>query len=180
MIIEENDFASTYEEDDDWVSKSSIKRYGKQLRELGRTIVFLPESEFNRVPFEDDLSLKEACLRARTMKEPSEELRRELMHIESLFRKREDEVERYQNALKSIHGLSTPNNTGFHRLEELRTKLVTDGIKEINRLIGERKDLDRQKLRALVSKAQKELANEDDKAKVAYRELFQYLKNNLL
>jgi ribosome-associated protein len=179
MITNNNNFTETLEEDD-YVSKSAIKRYGKHLRELGKKIVELSQSEFERIPFEDDLSLKEACLQARKLKPSSEELRRELMHIEALLRKREDEIARYEDALKSIGNLKVANNTAFYRLEELRTKLIENGISEINNLISQNRNLDRQKLRALVSKAQKELNNENDTAKKNYRELFQYLKNNLL
>ncbi len=170
----------TNEEEDDWVSKSSVKRYGKHLRELGIKIVALSNSEFDRIPFEDDDTLKEACLTARKLKARSEELRRELLHIEALLRSREDFIERYETALQNVRNDSLVGQTAFYELEETRRKLLQDGITAINDLIAQHKELDRQKLRSLVTKAQKEIADETNQNKKAYKELFQYLKNNLL
>ncbi len=166
------------DDEDDYISKSAIKRYGKQLRELGKKIVNLPESEFDQIPFDDDLSLKEACLVARKLKPASEELRRQLMHIEALFRKREDEISKYEDALNKIAHLKTAN-VETYRLEEIRKRLVTGDMTQINELIATNYELDRQKIRSLVSQAKKELANESDTQKRKYRELFQYLKTHI-
>lgn len=182
MLQDDINFSNICDEDDDWVSKSSIKRYGKHLRDIGAQIIALSQTEFDRIPFDDDDSLKVACIAARKMKPRTEELRRELLHIESLLRNREDYILKYENALKAIASTMVAGNATFHRLEETRNDLIEGGIAAINKLISDHLDLDldRQKLRTLVSKAKKELQEEKESGKLsdkkAYKELFQYLK----
>jgi|SRR5574344_13249 ribosome-associated protein len=180
MLQDDINFSDIDDDDDNWVSKSSVKRYGKHLRDIGAQIIALSQSEFDRLPFDDDDSLKDVCLAARKMKPHSEELRRELLHIESLLRNREDYIKQYEDALKAIASTMVAGNATFHRLEEIRTKLVDEGIPEINNLMSQHLELDRQKLRSLVSKAQKEMNDpEKNSDKKSYKELFKYLKQNL-
>src|SRR5574344_2130676 len=153
MLHDDINFSDIDDDDDNWVSKSSVKRYGKHLRDIGAQIIALSHSE---------------------------ELRRELLHIESLLRNREDYIKQYEDALKAIASTMVAGNATFHRLEEIRTKLVDEGIPEINNLMSQHLELDRQKLRSLVSKAQKEMNDpEKNSDKKSYKELFKYLKQNL-
>ena len=55
--------------------------------------------------------------------------------------------------------------------------MLEQGDGAINELLGQYRDLDRQKLRQLVRQAQKE--RQEEKPPVAFRELFQYLRNEL-
>ncbi len=177
-MANENNFNENSEDyDDNWVSKSSKKRQAHNLRDIGISIMNLSDSEFDRISFEDDDSLKNALLVARTMKPRSEELRREVLHIEALLRTRSDEdIERYKNCLVSISGIKVAGNAVTYNIEKLRDSLISGGIKAINDLVAQNVEIDRQKLRSLVSKAKKELENEGSDKK-AYKELFQYLKN---
>ena len=68
-----NNFAQENEEDDGWVSRSSRKRHSRSLREIGKQVVALAESELEKIPFGDHDSLREACFTARKMKPRSEE-----------------------------------------------------------------------------------------------------------
>jgi ribosome-associated protein len=166
-------------DDDGWVSKSSEKRHARHLRDVAIEILALADSEFDRIPFGDNDSLREAMLVAKKLKPRSEELRRQILHIESLMRvASEDDVKLFENMLKAIKGAKVSENAQFHRLETLRDELIATGMEKINSLMSENPSIDRQKLRALVSKAQKEAEKENSDRRY-YRELFQFLKTNI-
>jgi ribosome-associated protein len=111
------------------------------------------------------------------MKPRSEELRREYLHIEALMRVlNDDEVSAISAALEAVKSKCVAGNAAFHKLEELRERLIREGMPEINRLIGEHPEYDRQKLRALTDKARKELESPDGDRRF-YRELFKYLRD---
>ena len=113
------------------------------------------------------------------MKPRSEELRREVLHVEALLRSRdEEEINNYREALVALSGVKVAGNATVHSLETIRNDLVAGGIAAINQLIATNTDLDRQKLRSLVSKAKKEIETNSIE-KRAYKELFQYLKQNI-
>lgn len=166
-------------DDDGWVSKSSEKRHARHLREIGIAILELADSEFDRIPFGINDSLREAMLVARKLKPRSEELRRQILHVESLMRVASDEdVQLFENMLKAIKGAKVSENAQFHRLENLRDELIASGMERINSLTAENPSIDRQKLRSLVSRAQKEAEKENNDRR-CYKELFQFLKANI-
>ena len=176
MLQDEINFNNQYDDyDDDWVSKSSIKRKAKNLRELGIKMYSLSLTEIEKLPFDDDITLKEACLNAKKLKPNSEELRRQNLYIEALLRKREDDISKYENALKSIAGIHVSGNTTNYAIVNQRKKLIDNGIKEINALISQYPEMDRNKLRNLVKQAQKE-TSENKEEKKFFKELYQYLK----
>ena len=76
-----------------------------------------------------------------------------------------------------IRSRHVAGNARMHKLEQLREKLIADGDEAINALLGEYHELDRQKLRQLVRQAKKE--REGNKPPTAFRELFQYLRDEL-
>ena len=80
--------------------------------------------------------------------------------------------------LKAIKGAKVSENAQFHHLENLRDELIASGMERINSLMAQNPSIDRQKLRALVSKAQKEAEKESNDRRY-YRELFQFLKANV-
>lgn len=164
--------------DDDWVSKSSIKRHAKDLRKLGEKLVSLSTTEFEQVPFEDDDSLKNACLIAKKLKPQSEEIRRQFLHIEALLRNREEDIPRYEQALQYIAGSNVAGNSQTYKIEQIRNKLINEGMKAINEIISSNPELDRNKLRSLVQKSKQEL-DTNDQNKKNYKELFKYLRENL-
>ena len=156
-------------DDDGWVSKSSEKRHARHLREVGIAILALADSEFDRIPFGENESLKEACLVARKLKPRSEELRRQILHVESLMRSASEEA---------IKGAKVSENAHFHSIEKLRDELIAGNIEQINSLMATTPSIDRQKLRSIVSKAKKEAESASNDRRY-YRELFQFLKSNV-
>ncbi|WP_274967799.1 ribosome biogenesis factor YjgA [Succinimonas amylolytica] len=177
MQQDHNNFYHETDTDDGWVSRSSRKRHSHQLRDIGKKLVSLSESEFNRIPFGDHDSFREACLHAKKLKPRSEELRREFLHIESLMRSLdESEVDAINTALEAIQSKCVAGNAAFHRLEELRDSLINEGMTAINRLIGEHPEYDRQKLRNLTTRARMEMEKPAGEKRF-YRELFKYLRD---
>lgn len=163
--------------DDDWVSRSAKKRKSHHLRDIGIRIIKLSQPEFDRIPFNDDTSFREACEIARHMKPQSEELRRQILHVESVFRTISDNSKRYEDALDVIASKMTAGNAAFHQFEELRDSLIKNGMPELNKLTGNHPELNRQKLRTLILKAQKE--NDSSEHGRYYKELFKYIRDTM-
>ena len=76
-----------------------------------------------------------------------------------------------------IRSRHVAGNARMHKLEQLREKLIAQGDEAINELVAQFHDLDRQKLRQLVRQANKERL--ENKPPAAFRELFQYLRDEL-
>ncbi|MGN1394547.1 MAG: ribosome biogenesis factor YjgA [Succinivibrionaceae bacterium] len=173
-MIENNiNFTTNEDEDENWISKSSIKRHGKYLRNIGYTLINLSEAEIKRIKF-DNNEIIQAIQVGKKLKENSEELRRQLLYIESLLR-HDDNFSKYEKSLLAISSNSLSNNVQTHKIEQLRKKLIENGIKGINELTSQYPHVDRQKLRTLVTNSQKEIT--DNKEKKSYKDLFQFLKN---
>ncbi|WP_116474435.1 ribosome biogenesis factor YjgA [Zobellella maritima] len=159
----------------EWVSKSQMKREMHALKELGLALVRLKPNELAKVPLDDEL--KEAIDLAHKLssKKEREGLRRHLQYVGKLMRSRD--VTAIEQSLAAFDHKSAVANAHFHRLEQWRDRLVREGDKGVDALLAEYQRLDRQKLRQLARQARKELAA--DLPPKAYRELFQYLKQNL-
>ncbi len=161
------------------VSKSEEKRRALRLREIGVAVTGLADSELARVPFGDNDSLREAILAARKLRPRSEELRRQILHIEALLRSVPgEEVGAIESMLKALTGAKVAENAAFHRLESLRDELIAAGTDKVNELAAAHPELDRQRLRALTLKAREE-ALSGSGARRRYRELFRFLKENI-
>lgn len=167
-------FSDNQDEDDNWVSKSAIKRHGKYLREFGQKISNLSEAQIRKFPFENK-EITNACLLAKKLKLNSEELRRQQLHIESLLRN-DPNLPKYEEAFNSTTFSSISNNLEIHKFEQLRNSLLENGMNEINKLTTEYPQINRQKLINLVNKAKNEI-KKDISDKKNYKELFQFLKN---
>ncbi len=172
-----NNFLENNEETDDWVSRSSKKRHSHYLREIGKKIVALSDTEFSRINFGSYDSLKDACIVAKGLKPRSEELRRHLLHVESLMRSVDEEtIKSFEETLEAIQSKLVAGNAELHRIEMMRDAIISEGMPAINKIMADHQEYDRQKLRSLMTKAQKELAS-DNPEKRYYRKLFKYLRD---
>ena len=159
----------------EWVSKSQMKREMHALQELGEALIKLKPSELAKVPLDDELQEAIALAHKLISKKEREGLRRHLQFVGKLMRSRD--VTAIEQSLAAFDHKSAVVNAHFHRLEQWRDRLVKEGDKGVDALLAEYHQLDRQKLRQMARQARKELAaNLPPKA---YRELFQYLKQNL-
>lgn len=138
------------QEDDDeiiWVSKSEIKRDAEALKKLGAELVDLSKNELERIPLDEDL-LAAIELAQKIRREGR---RRQLQLIGKLLRARDPEpITEALDRLKNRHNQQT---LIFHKLEDLRIRLLENGDEVIEEVVELFPMTDRQQLRALVRNA---------------------------
>lgn len=155
--------------DDDYISKSQLKREMHALQELGEKIVKLKQGQFLTIPLEGDL--QEAILTARRIKS-REGLRRQMQYIGKLLRT--TDISAIEEAFNEIENGRKTAAARFHYLEALRDTILLEGINSINKIVDEFPATDRQHLRQLILQANREKKN--NKPPAAARKIFKYLK----
>ncbi|MCG8710354.1 ribosome-associated protein [Brenneria sp. 4F2] len=159
------------QDDDDeiiWVSKSEIKRDAEALKDLGAELVDLGKNALERIPLDDDL--RAAIELAQRIKK--EGRRRQLQLIGKMLRARDPEP--IQTALDKLRNRHNQQVVLFHKLEQLRDRLMEEGDNAIPDVLTLYPHADRQQLRSLIRNAQKEKsANKPPKS---MRQIFQYLR----
>ncbi|WP_036768420.1 ribosome biogenesis factor YjgA [Photorhabdus australis] len=165
-----NDYPAEEEEEEIiWVSKSEIKRDAEALKKLGAELVDLSKNALERIPLDEDLLA--AIELAQKIKR--EGRRRQLQLIGKMLRARD--VEPITTALDKLKNRHNQHTALFHKLEELRDKLVNGNDEVIDEVVELFPQTDRQQMRTLIRNARKEkVANKPPKS---YRQIFQYLKD---
>ncbi|MGL5006240.1 MAG: ribosome biogenesis factor YjgA [Plesiomonas sp.] len=158
-------------DDDDeiiWVSKSEIKRDAEALKVLGQELISLGRQALSRIPLDDELRVEIEL----AQKIKKEGLRRQVQFIGKMLRSRD--VEPIIIALDKMKNRHNQQIALFHKFEHIRDRLVENGDADLQLVLNDFPQADRQHLRNLVRSAVKERA--DNKPPKAYREIFQYLK----
>lgn len=167
-----NDVPDHQEDDEDdeiiWVSKSEIKRDAEALKDLGAELVDLGKNALEKIPLDDDL--RAAVELAQRIKK--EGRRRQLQLIGKLLRARDPEP--IQTALDKLNNRHNQQVALFHKLEQLRDRLIAEGDDVVPDVLALYPNADRQQLRSLVRNAQKEKAA--NKPPKSARQIFQYLR----
>ncbi|MEL4887905.1 ribosome-associated protein [Pectobacterium betavasculorum] len=167
-----NDVPDNQEDDEDdeiiWVSKSEIKRDAEALKDLGAELVDLGKNALEKIPLDDDL--RAAVELAQRIKK--EGRRRQLQLIGKMLRARDPEP--IQTALDKLNNRHNQQVALFHKLEQLRDRLIAEGDDVVPEILTLYPHADRQQLRSLVRNAQKEKAAK--KPPKATRQIFQYLR----
>jgi len=167
----DNDFPEFSPEEEQPKSKSAVKREMTALQKLGEELVNLPPAKLAKIPMPEQLA--EAVMLARRLKN-REGKRRQLQYIGKIMRVIDSDA--IQQALESFHHDSLAFRQHFHRLENWRDRLISEGDRAMEDLLVEMPELDRQHLRQLIRQAQKEVSQ--NKPPAAARKLFQYLREN--
>jgi len=159
----------THEEEAVPLSKTRRKQAMEDLQTLGEELVTLSPERIKKIDIPDDL--REAVREVQRMTRPDEARRRQMQYIGKLMRN--VEVEPIRAALALIRGESASETAKLHRLERLRSALLTDDkvLHEIATLFPQ---VDLQHLRSLRRAAIRE--QEQNKAPRSYRAIFQLLK----
>ncbi|HMW19053.1 MAG TPA: ribosome biogenesis factor YjgA [Accumulibacter sp.] len=155
------------------LSKTKRKKSMIELQSLGEEMVSLSPDRLRRIDLPDDL--RSAINTAQGMRRHDGARRRQLQYIGRLMR--EVDVEPVRLALAAVRGDSASEIAKLHRLEKLRDELLADE-QVLSRLLAEMPGIDLQQLRALRRAALLEQAQ--GKPPRRYRELFQFLKANIL
>ncbi|BBR60804.1 MULTISPECIES: ribosome biogenesis factor YjgA [Enterobacteriaceae] len=158
------------DEDDEiiWVSKSEIKRDAEELKKLGAELVDLGKNALDKIPLDADL--RAAIELAQRIK--MEGRRRQLQLIGKMLRQRD--VEPFRQALDKLKNRHNQQVVVFHKLEQLRDRMVDGSDEAIEEVMNLWPDADRQQLRSLVRNARKEKAG--NKPPKSSRQIFQYLR----
>lgn len=165
-----SDEHETFDDDDDFVSKSQLKRESHALQDVGEELVGLPAAKLARIPMPDELAEAVALARKITARGG---LKRQLQYIGKVMRSIDAEpIEQALNELKNAAGKETVK---FHRLEQWRDRLVNDGDEALGPLLEEFPHADRQHLRQLIRNARAEAAK--NKPPKSAREIFRYLRD---
>jgi ribosome-associated protein len=153
-------------------SKSARKREIEELRTLADRMAALSDDELVRLGVDE--VLRSAIAQVRAMR-PSGARNRQVKHcvrymdVQSL-----GEVRAY---LEDRHSQQISANQHFHRLEQLRDRLVQSGDEALAELIDDDPTLDRQRLRQLARDAQRELREGSPAG--AGKKLFRFLREHL-
>ncbi|AKH64137.1 MULTISPECIES: ribosome biogenesis factor YjgA [Photorhabdus] len=165
-----NDYPTEEEEEEIiWVSKSEIKRDAEALKKLGAELVDLSKNALERIPLDEDL-LAAIELAQKIKKEGR---RRQLQLIGKMLRARD--VEPITTAIDKLKNRHNQQIVLFHKLEQLRDKLIDGNDDVIDEVVALFPQTDRQQLRTLIRNAKKEKAA--NKPPKSYRQIFQYLKD---
>ncbi|MGL5757520.1 ribosome biogenesis factor YjgA [Plesiomonas sp.] len=166
-----NDLDWQKHDDDDeiiWVSKSEIKRDAEALKVLGQELISLGRQALSRIPLDDELRVEIEL----AQKIKKEGLRRQVQFIGKMLRSRD--VEPIITALDKMKNRHNQQIALFHKFEHIRDRLIENGDADLQLVLNDFPNADRQHLRNLVRSAVKERA--ESKPPKAYREIFQYLK----
>lgn len=154
------------------ISKSQRKRDAHALQALGKSLVQLNKAALEQIPLPADLHA--AIMEAQRINQHGA-LKRQLQYIGKLMR--QCEVEPIQLAYEKVTHSYREDVQQHHLVEQWRDRLLTDGDKALEVLLQEQPAIDRQHIRQLVRRAQKESASA--KPPKAARELFRYLRQFL-
>ncbi|AJR00761.1 MULTISPECIES: ribosome biogenesis factor YjgA [Hafnia] len=166
--VPENDIDKDEDDEIIWVSKSEIKRDAEALKDLGAELVDLGKNALDKIPLDADL--RAAVELAQRIKK--EGRRRQLQLIGKMLRQRDPEP--IQIALDKLNNRHNQQVALFHKLEQIRDRLIDEGDDAISLVLELYPQADRQQLRSLIRNAKKEKAT--NKPPKSARQIFQYLR----
>ncbi|HSG02256.1 MAG TPA: ribosome biogenesis factor YjgA [Marinobacterium sp.] len=157
------------EEEIEYVSRTALKRYMEELQALGKRVTDLRPDQQAQIPMGE--RLREAVEEMSRISSNGAK-KRHLNFIGKLMRNEDEEAIRA--AVDRFDSASEAHNQRFHKLERLREALVNDSQEAFNEVVSSYAECNIQHLRTLMRNAKKE--REQSKPPVAYRKLFQYLR----
>jgi ribosome-associated protein len=151
-------------------SKSAVKRQMTALQELGESLTQLTTKQLANVPIDDE-RLIEAVLEVQRISSNNAR-KRHMQFIGKLMRDADSEA--ISAALDAMYRQKQASNDKFQELEALRDDILEQGLAGIEQVMARWPHADRQQLRQLVLKHQREIKN--NKPPAASRKLFKYLR----
>jgi ribosome-associated protein len=149
-------------------NKTKLKREMKEMHDLGKELVDLPNSKFEYVTLSS--RLLDAVMLAKKLKKAA--LQRQLRFIAGIIK--EEDTDTIRLELDRIALPQQQANESFHQIEDWRDRLISGDNTLINELVDQYAQADRQHIRQLVRNASKEA--QQNKTPKASRLLFKYLK----
>ncbi len=169
-MVHDESFSQDEEFDENWVSKTQIKKEMHALQALGEKLATLTKDQLASVPMSDALRAAiEECAR---IKPRSNAMKRHMNYVGRLMRS--ENAEEIQQAMDRFDAGSQAHTAMFHKLERWRDRLIQGGNDELQAYIQENPEADIQHLRQLIRNAKKEV--EKQQAPASARKLFKYLR----
>ncbi len=149
-------------DDQDWVSKSQLKRDSKDLQSLGKKLAAFNPDQLARVPLND--KMLDAIALAHKLSHKRGALKRHFQFIGKILRSLD--VEPIITAVEAIENTDSSNKLIFKKLEYWRDRIVAEGDPAINECCEQNENMDRQKLRQL-ARNHKQAPSDEKKTRFA-------------
>ena len=159
---------------DDRPSKSERKRRSDDLQSLGEALIELSDSELDALPLPEQL--RDAVLLARRITAHGG-LYRQKQYIGKLMRK--IDAEPIREALEAKQDRERVEAIRFHRVEQWRDRLLSEGAEAVARFKAEFPQVDDNAISKLTERARKEQQQSAQKITPAGRELFRLIRDAL-
>ncbi|WP_415882019.1 ribosome biogenesis factor YjgA [Neptuniibacter sp. QD34_54] len=157
------------ESEEEWLSKTDVKKQMHALQDLGAKLTKLNKEQLDKLSLDD--RLRSAIDEFHRIKSNGAQ-KRHLQFIGKLLRTEDsEEIEQAIGLFEAGHQAHTQ---AFHKLERWRDRLIGEGNSALQAYVAEHKNADIQHLRQLIRNAQKEQKLE--KPPAAARKLFKYLR----
>ncbi|MGB0734215.1 MAG: ribosome biogenesis factor YjgA [Pontibacterium sp.] len=170
-MVNEDNFDDHLQEDEEWISKTEIKRQAQRLQALGERLTKLSASQREKIPMSD--ALKAAIDECARIKPRSNAMKRHMNYVGKLMRS-EEAIEEIQQKVEAFDTGSEAHTAAFHKLERWRDRLIDGNNAELQAFIAEFPEADIQHLRQLIRNAKKEA--EKAQSPTSARKLFKYLR----
>jgi ribosome-associated protein len=159
---------------DDRPSKSERKRRSDDLQSLGEALIELSPAELDALPLSEQL--RDAVDLAKRITAHGG-LYRQKQLIGKLMRK--IDAEPIREAMNARRDRERVEALRFHRIEQWRDKLLSEGAEAVTRLKTEFPNIDDVAVRSLTERARKEQQTSSQKITPAGRELFRLLRESM-
>ncbi|HFC8456724.1 TPA: ribosome biogenesis factor YjgA [Neisseria subflava] len=157
-----------FEQEDEWVSKTQIKKQMNDLQALGMELTKLSSDTLKKIGLDEELFEAIATYKKITS---NSALKRQAQFIGRLMRDTDPApIETY---LAKLRGDNTAHNAFLQRVEQARTRLLADDG-AITQFMADFPQADAGKLRTLIRNTKKE--QEQNKPPKNFRALFQEIK----
>lgn len=158
-----------YDDEEQTVSRSEIKRQMLALQALGERLVTLKPAQWEEFGFSE--SMLEALQESQRIKSHNA-MRRHIRRLGKLLN--QEDTEKVEALFKRMDDRAMQDTQRFHRIEQWRDRLIEGDDKTLSDLLDICPNVDIQHLRQLIraSKKERELA----KPPAAQRKLFKYLR----
>lgn len=164
--IKDQEFA---EEQEEFKSRSQIKREMIALQQMGEQLADLSDAQIKAIDMPDEL--RKAVLSVKKVKSHGAK-KRQLKFIGGLMRK--VDISPINEALYELERGRSVQVAEFHMIEKLRDELIKGNDDIIEDVVGKYPEADRQKMRQLVRNSRKEL--HENKPPKSSRILFKYIR----
>jgi ribosome-associated protein len=136
--------------DDNYISKSELKRDAQEIHRLAEALVALKASDYNKVPLDEDMR-SHLDLARRIDAQIAK--KRQILYIAKQLRKRPEMLPELFIAVDKPKSEMKKETARMHRLERWRERLIDEGDEALSEYLTAHPAADRQALRSLIRSA---------------------------